>query len=304
MSDHESDDIAELIRLANKHQWANGDERRRLERAGVRLSRADFYSETPSLDDIEGSFEYADGTSAEPVPVFDDPDIFDLPSISAFAATLPHFSRDFAPPIEAETGFFWRNDQFSYSDAMSLYAIVRSTRPSTILEIGSGFSSMVSARALADNDFGKLICIDPSPRTDISRIGAEFIQRPVQSVAPRDIVNLVRPGDVVFYDGSHPIKTGSDAVYFYLKVLPMLPSGVLVHCHDIRLPYAQPVNHLIEHKLNWSEQYLLMAHLHNKHRYRVIFGSTLLDRQFPEVLDQLMHRRWPRGGASIWFTTQ
>lgn len=294
----EDRELNQLIQLAGKFQWATGDQRRTLERANVRLSRPDFYSETPSLEEIEGSFEYR-----EAIP-FADETIFDLARIAAFGEDLVQHASSFDPPEHSEAGFAWSNSQFSYADAMALYAIIRKFRPQTVLEIGSGYSSMVSDRALADSGVGRLVCIDPMPRADISSLGAEIIRAPVQSVSVEYILDLVKPGDIVFYDGSHTVKTGSDTVYFYLKVLPRLPSGVLVHCHDIRLPYPQPEQYLTAQKINWSEQYLLLAHLQNIHRYEVLFASFLLHRQAPQVLGRLMHGRWPHGGASLWFSVR
>lgn len=291
-------ELDQFIALANKFQWAEGDERRAMERANVRLSRPDFYSETPTLEEISGSFEYREEVA------FADDRIFDVSRITSFAESLVQFSSSFDPPSDAKSGFHWSNDQFSYADAMALYGVVRKMRPSTVLEIGSGNSSMVTAQALRDNGAGRLVCIDPYPRADISDLGAEVVRAPVQQMSPEALVAMVKPGDIVFYDGSHTVKTGSDTVYFYLKVLPRLPSGVLVHCHDIRLPYPQPESYLTKQKISWSEQYLLLAHLQNTHRYEVLFGSYLLHRQAPIVLDRLMHGRWPHGGASMWFAVR
>ncbi len=295
------EDLKRLILLGRRYRWAKGETRRKLERAGVVLARSDFYSETPTLDDIDRSFEYHGER-----PPFGDPHIFNVEKMVRLAEDLAPFMREFDPPLKDDgTGFFWSNGQFSLSDAMLLYALVRARRPSRIIEIGSGFSTHVSALALRRNGFGKLLCIDPQPRTDIESLAdVEFLRKPVQEVSVDYFRAAVRPGDFVFYDGSHALKTGSDTIYFYLKILPYLPVGLLVHSHDVFLPYPMPQDWLADSKISWGESYLLMAHLHNTHRYRVLIGSNVLWEERRQFLDGLMMGRWHSGGGSLWYETR
>jgi len=297
-------DLDLLIGLGQKFKWSKDDERTRLEQHGVSLVRTDFYSETPTLAEIDSSFEYAGASGLNDTPaIFDDPAIFDPDIIIAHAERLVPYTAGFNPPTEAEDGqFFWKNTQFSGLDAMLLYAHVVKHRPETVIEIGSGYSSLVTQSAMAENGAGRMVCIDPEPRTDITlRAGIEFIPSRIQAMDPRELANMLKPGDIVFYDGSHTVKTGSDAVFFYLKVLPYLPSGVLVHSHDVRLPYPRNRKALTEAKLYWGEGYLLMAHLHNTTRYRVLMGSEFLTRRAPHVAKSLMHARHGIGGVSLWY---
>ena len=53
-------------------------------------------------------------------------------------------------------GFFWANPMFSSCDAMAYYCMIRRTRPQTVLEVGSGFSSLVALEALRANGQGQL----------------------------------------------------------------------------------------------------------------------------------------------------
>jgi hypothetical protein len=43
--------------------------------------------------------------------------------------------------------------------------------------------------------------------------------------------------DIVFIDSNHVVKSGSEVNYIVLEILPIIPKGVLVHFHDIYLPY-------------------------------------------------------------------
>src|SRR5262249_27402325 len=65
-------------------------------------------------------------------------------------------------------GYFLNNGYFGPVDAEVLYGIIRHFRPRQIVEIGSGFSSRLARRAIADGATEtRLTCIDPSPRTEI-----------------------------------------------------------------------------------------------------------------------------------------
>jgi hypothetical protein len=180
--------------------------------------------------------------------------------------------------------------------------MVRKHRPRRVAEVGSGWSSHLARRALAENGSGALTCIDPEPRTDIAGLPeTEIVRAPVQDL-PVDWFNeRLGPGDIFFYDGSHTVKTGSDTVYVYLKVLPYLRPGVIVHVHDVRLPYPRNRKALEEAKLYWGEPYLLMAHLHNRARYDVLVGSEFLQRRHKPLSQTLLAGRAPSGGVSLWF---
>jgi hypothetical protein len=299
------DDLKLLISLSQKYKWATGDTRALLEKHGVNLVRTDFYSESPTLEDIDNSFEYVNSTGiGDSEAVFDDVNIFKLDDIKKYASELCTFSAKFNPAVDKTNNFFyWKNSQFSNNDAMALYSIIQKEKPKTIFEIGSGFSTHVSHLSIKDlNDNCNLICIDPEPRTDITNIpGITFKKISIQSVTPSDINSLLMPGDILFYDGSHSLKTGSDTVYFYLKILPYLKSGIFVHVHDVRLPFPRNKKALTEAKLYWGEQYILMAHLHNTLRYEVFFASDLLARRGGDILKRMMCNKFPSGGVSLWF---
>jgi hypothetical protein len=295
--DSPKDELLELIRLGRKYKWAKGETRRNLERAGVNLGRHDFYSETPSLDEIDASFEYADGK-----PPFFDKEVFDLDVNVATAKDLISSAASFDAPIDGDSGYFWNNGQFSSVDALAYYGLIKKLKPKNVIEIGSGFSTHIAHQAVHENKTGKLTCIDPCPRTEITELSdVEFLQKPIQEIDRDWLFSTLKPGDLLFYDGSHTIKTGSDTVYFYLKILPYLPAGVLVHAHDVGLPYPRNKRAMIEAKIYWGEQYILMAHLLNTQRYKVVFGTHFLQKEKMEVLEELMGDRYKIGGGSLWY---
>jgi hypothetical protein len=73
-----------------------------------------------------------------------------------------------------------------------------------------------------------------------------------------EVLELAVPGSILFFDGSHRSFPGSDVSVFFMKVLPALQPGVVIHIHDIYLPADYPKTVAPRY---WSEQYLLAAWL-------------------------------------------
>ena len=142
-------------------------------------------------------------------------------------------------------------------DTVSLYSYVRNRRPARYIEVGSGQSTKVVARAKRDGDTGTaIVSIDPRPRSQVDRLCDTVVRRPLEQVDIQATFGGLQPGDVVFFDGSHRVLPNSDCVAFFLDVVPELPPGVLVGIHDVYLPDDYPQGFL---EMWWSEQYLLAA---------------------------------------------
>ena len=67
-------------------------------------------------------------------------------------------------------------------------------------------------------------------------------------------------------------------VVLFNQVIPSLPPGVLVHVHDICLPYDYPAEY--QRRL-YTEQYLLQALLAHSPRYRIQLSTHGLCRNAP-----------------------
>lgn len=87
---------------------------------------------------------------------------------------------------------------------------------------------------------------------------------------PLDIFLNLSEGDFLFIDTSHNLKTGNDVYHLYLKVLPLLNKGVVVHIHDIFIPYDYPRRWVEEERKIWNEQYLLHAFLLYNNAFEVM----------------------------------
>lgn len=136
----------------------------------------------------------------------------------------------------------WTQDWFPRLDAAAAYTLVRQERPARIVEVGSGHSTRFLARAAADEGLAcRITAIDPAPRADLSRLELELIRAAVPGVGDRPFEAL-QAGDFLMIDSSHILMPGSDADYLYGRVLPALPTGVLVHIHDVFLPDDYPAD--------------------------------------------------------------
>ena len=177
------------------------------------------------------------------------------------------------PVADVGNGEFFRNNGwFDSLDADVLYGVVRQFAPTQVIEIGSGYSTRLTARAIREGQLStKLICIDPSPRVEVHRCASEFIQSPVEELPGFELPDRLNSGDVLFIDSSHLIRSGGDVVYLYLQVLPRLRPGVLIHAHDIFLPYEYPKEFVVQQQWGWGEQYLVHALLMGNRRFEILW---------------------------------
>jgi len=170
-----------------------------------------------------------------------------------FAAAAPRMremlraAEGFMPCYEAFGGAppapRFGQDWFPRLDAVAAYAMLRQRAPARLVEVGSGHSTRVMARAVADGGLAtRIIAIDPAPRADLVGLsGIEFLRMPVQD-APASALAGLGAGDVLFVDSSHVMMPGSDVDLLFNGPMAALPAGALVHVHDIFLPDAYPAS--------------------------------------------------------------
>jgi Methyltransferase domain len=134
----------------------------------------------------------------------------------------------------------WDQDWFPRLDAAAAYAMVRSTRPRRIVEVGSGHSTRFMARAVADGGLDtRITAIDPKPRAAIRGLNVEWLQSHVETL-PYGLFAALGANDILFIDSSHQVKPGSDVEFLLNEVIPRLAAGARVHFHDIFLPDDYP----------------------------------------------------------------
>jgi hypothetical protein len=170
-----------------------------------------------------------------------------------------------------------------------------------VVEIGSGFSTLIAIEALKVNGSGAITCIEPYPRDFLREIkGVDLLQVKAQDINPSKINDMLGDGDVLFIDSTHTVKTGSDCLHIYLRLLPAIKSNIFVCIHDIFLPFGVPKHWITDHRLHWTEQYLVLAWMIDNPRISVLYGSAYHERFNSDLLAQFMHGRYPHGGGSLW----
>lgn len=169
------------------------------------------------------------------------------------------------------------NDQFGEPDAEWLSAILRWAAPARIVEVGSGWSTAVMVDTLGETTH--IDCIEPYPSRLLELVGdAPNVTSHVATLQDTDpdIILSLDIGDVLFIDSSHVAKHGSDVNLLYLDIIPELPSGVLIHVHDIHWPFEYPKEWVNEGR-SWNETYLLRALLINNPALEIILWPSFLE---------------------------
>jgi len=179
-----------------------------------------------------------------------------------------------------ELGFYYDNGAYVEGDAEMLYSMIRHFRPRTLIEIGSGFSTRLAKSALdrnrAEGADARHVCIEPYEKPWLEGLGGtEVVRRRVEDVPP-EFFRALQAGDILFIDSSHVLRTGGDVFHEYLRILPALSSGVIVHVHDIFFPFEYPRRWIQEQRWLWTEQYLLQAFLVHNSQFEVLLALSYL----------------------------
>lgn len=162
-------------------------------------------------------------------------------------------------PATNRTGYTAGNNYYTTPDLEVLYLMVRTLKPRRVVEIGCGNSTRIVRQAILDGDLAtELVAIDPLPRADISGLTDRF-----EECRLEEIDNFIEryplgADDILFVDSSHEVFVGNDVANIFCRIIPALPRGVVVHVHDVFLPYDYPPCFARDYS-HWGEQYLLHA---------------------------------------------
>ncbi len=218
--------------------------------------------------------------------------------------------------------FHLGNNRFEALDAEVLYCFVRHFKPRRIIEVGSGYSTLVSAKGVVanhkiDSFDTDLICIEPYPNQliksgfpGLSKVISEQVENTQLSMFEELVEN-----DILFIDSSHVVKIGSDVIHEYLEILPRLNKGVVIHIHDIFMPSEYPKQWVLQQHIFWSEQYLLQAFLSFNDSFEVIWASSYMSINHKDKLESIFpswknsHKKLPdkikkyaitKDGENVW----
>lgn len=207
-------------------------------------------------------------------------------------------------PSEAN-GFFVNNPNFGAGDVDLYYLIIRKFKPKRVIEIGSGYSTMVCLKAVEQNQVEgfstELTCIEPFEMPFLNQEkNINLIRKLVEEVGLELFHNL-EENDILFIDSSHIIRPGNDLLHIFFEILPMLKKGVIIHIHDIFSPRHYPKEWLTEKMRFWNEQYLLEAFLHKNQDYQVLFTANhLVKSHYEEAKKVLIHLQPNSEPSSFW----
>ncbi len=263
-------------------------------RRGVLPLPVHFYSPVPDVDDLVERDVWSRRS--------------DLPGVN-FASTaqvafLEHlgerFGQECAWPLRAVSDpalFHLDNSNFSFGCAASLYCMLRELQPRRVVEIGSGNSSKIIASALARNaeDNGASSAyeiVDPYPANRVLSCLPWQCTVHKQRVECMSIAwfSSLSDGDVLFIDSGHTVRIGGDVNFLFLEVIPRLAPGVVVHVHDVNLPYEYDRAYVVGQRGTfrklWTESYLLQAFLTFNDEWQVLLAMRYI---MTEHLDSFRH---------------
>jgi hypothetical protein len=208
---------------------------------------------------------------------------WDLDAQLALAAELDGYRRELADvpraPRRGHVEFVWENNAFGGADAVVYYGLVRRLRPRRVVEVGSGWSSLLLARALAANEAPCAVTLvepEPNPELFAALPAGWDVRRSILQHADLALFEQLEAGDVCVYDGTHCMRTGSDVNWFFFEVLPRLAPGVVVLIHDMLFPEDYYDRWIFDEGLSWNEQYLLQAFLMHNSGYRMLIANHAL----------------------------
>jgi hypothetical protein len=202
----------------------------------------------------------------------------------------------------------WNNGFLPGLDIAAIYGMLAQYNPKNYIEIGSGNSTKVARKAI--NDLGlqtKITSIDPYPRASIDHLADKVIRKPFEQLTDNEfIIEELGENDILFIDNSHRVFPNSDATICFLELLPKLKKGVIVHVHDIYLPYDYPQFMCDRY---YNEQYMLAAFiLANPEKYHTILPNYFVseDEELRDLIAPLWNHKNLEGverhGGSYWLS--
>jgi len=198
----------------------------------------------------------------------------------------------------------WNNGFLPGLDIIGIYTLISEFKPKKYIEIGSGNSTKVAFKAKNEQDLDmEIISIDPMPRAEIDKLANKVIREPFENI-DFNILDELNENDILFVDNSHRILPNSDSMVFYLEILPRLRKGVIVHIHDIYLPYDYP-QFMCDRF--YSEQYgLAMYLLANPKKFATILPNYFIfeDRELSDLISPIWKHEYLKNvekhGGSYW----
>lgn len=223
-----------------------------------------------------------------------------ISQIVKYYAALP-----FKSDKQENVRYQYENGSYSYTDGIILYSMIRHLQPKRIIEIGSGYSSMVTLdtnELFFDNQID-VTFIEPYPEKlyslmkETDKSENKVIVSEVQQVS-LDVFEELEEGDILFVDSTHVSKTGSDVNYILFEILPVLKKGVVIHFHDVFYPFEYPKEWVFQGR-NWNEDYILKAFLMYNGKFEIKLFSEYLHKHHGDLFEA-MPLCYKNHGGNLW----
>ena len=266
-----------------------------------------FYSPLPSIDFIQTHRTRLFPSPPRTLPGIELNETSQLDLMTDLTALLPQcpiYGATRQPPFR----FHHVNRFYEQRDALLLFCMMLYLKPSRIVEIGSGFSSlmMLDTNEHCLDGTVSFDFIEPFPERLLQNLSPQDMARtqihkmPLQDI-PLDIFRTLKAHDILFVDSSHVAKIGSDVNKLVFEILPMLPPGVLIHFHDICYPFEYPERWLLEGRA-WNEAYLLRAFLQYNQSFDIRLFASFLSTFHAPVFEQPAWLKHLHGGtgSNLW----
>ena len=213
-----------------------------------------------------------------------------------------HTPPPFAPFFTEDNGTL----RFPLMDRVALFCLVSSVQPRRIIEIGAGESTKAFRLAIeyVQNSFDQ--SYDPAHTViepfwaPIVPPGPTLIESTLQE-ADWTMFQSLKENDVLFIDSSHVLQPFGDTLAEFLFILPSLSPGVIVHIHDIFLPWDYP--HSSWGLRPYAEQWLLALMLSSpRPAWDVVWPSAFARRELSKNISTLPPGAPPYtfNAASMW----
>ena len=209
--------------------------------------------------------------------------------------------QEFFDAFRSDANFAGKRLEFMGHDPHIYHCMIRHFQPKVVIEVGGGFSTCVAANAARLNSDTRVIAVEPYPNDYLQSLAGEIqhVKQRAQAIE-LEFFDQLQANDILFIDSSHVVKTGSDVCYLVLEVLPRLSKGVIVHFHDIFLPFDYPREWLEQRHLFWNEQYLVQAFLMHNQRVRILLANSFMGKRHRALLEQTFPGSEGIGGGSLW----
>lgn len=207
-----------------------------------------------------------------------------------------------------KNSYYYNNENFTAGDAEYYYSLIRYIKPGKIIEIGSGYSTLLTMEAIKMNKNEnknyncQLTCIEPFEFKWLKSRGVNFIEDMVENVDVEVFKSLER-NDILFVDSSHIIKPNGDLLYIFMEIIPNLNSGVFIHFHDIFTPRDYLEFWVKDKILFWNEQYLLEAFLSYNKDFKIISSLNYLKHNYWDSIKEyfpVLSEHFDKEPGSFW----